>query len=181
MLRLNDDQVRTRGKRFTIRRRLGEHLRTSFSYIRGRALGFVPGDMAVVFDPSVVDGLVQEQGFDALSSQVDLFVPFSRTAITALVKIVPNGNPIPTLDALSDSYQTANQGVNVFLRQIVPVPVALLNTLGLDFLATGYEIEVLLDIRNVANTDLGVVQTLLGDVELAQNPRTVRGGLTFRF
>jgi hypothetical protein len=181
MLRLNEDQVRTRGKRFTIRRRLGGHLRTSFSYIRGRALGFVPGDMAVVFDPSVLDGLVQEQGFDALSSQVDLFVPFSRTAITALVKIIPNGNPIPTLDALSDSYQTANQGVNVFLRQIVPVPVALLNTLGLDFLATGYEIEALLDIRNVANKDLGVVQTLLGDVELAQNPRTVRGGLTFRF
>ena len=181
MIQLNDDQVRTRGQRFTIRRRLAENLRTSFSYIRGRALGLMPGDMAVVFDPSALDGLVQQQGFDALSTQVDLFIPLSRTAITALVKIVPNGNPIPTLDALSDTYETANQGVNLFLRQIVPVPVAILNSLGLDFLATGYEIEALLDIRNVANKDLGVVQTLLGDVELAQNPRTVRGGLTFRF
>ncbi len=181
MIRLNDDQVRTRGQRFTIRRRLAENLRTSFSYTRGRALGFTPGDIAIVFDPSELDGLVQQEGFDALSTQVDLFVPFSRTAITALVKIIPNGNPIPTLDALSDTYQTANQGINLFLRQIVPVPVALLNSLGLDFLAAGYEIEALLDIRNLANMDLGVVQTLLGDVELAQNPRTVRGGLTFRF
>ncbi len=181
MIRLDDDQVRTRGQRFTIRRQLAENLRTSFSYIRGRALGLMPGEMAIVFDPSVLDGLVQEQGFDALSTQLDLFVPFSKTAITALVKIVPNGNPIPTLDALSDTYETSNQGINLFLRQIVPVPVAILNSLGLDFLATGYEIEALLDIRNLANNDLGVLQTPLGDIELSQNPRTVRGGLTFRF
>ena len=181
IIRLEGDQVRTRGQRFTIRRQLAENLRTSFSYIRGRALGFMPGGMAVAFDPSVLDGLVQQQGFDALSTQFDLFVPFSKTAITALVKIVPNGNPIPTLNALSDIYETSNQGINLFLRQIVPVPVAILNSLGLDFLATGYEIEALLDIRNVSNNDLGVLQTPLGDVELAQHPRTVRGGLTFRF
>ena len=181
MIRLDDDQVRTRGQRLTIRRQLAENLRTSFSYIRGRALALEPGDVAVVFDPLLMDGLVQQQGFDALSTQLDLFVPYSKTAITALVKIVPNGSPIPTLDALSDTYQTSNQGINLFLRQIVPVPAALLNSLGLDFLATGYEIEALLDIRNLANTDLGVLQTLLGDVELTQNPRAVRGGLTFRF
>lgn len=181
MIQLDDDQVRTRGQRFTIRRRLAENLRTSFSYIRGRALGLMPGEMAVVFDPSMLDGFVQEQGFDAVSSQLDLFVPFSKTAITALVKIVPNGNPIPTLDALSDTYETSNQGVNLFLRQVVPVPVAILNSLGLDFLATGYQLEALVDIRNIANKHLGVVQTPLGDVQLAQNPRTVRGGLTFRF
>ncbi len=181
MMRLRDEQVRTRGQRFTVRRHLAENLRTGFSYIRGNALGLVPGEMTVVFDPRLFDSLVQRQTFDAFSTQVDLFVPYSKTAVTALVKIVPSGNPIPTLDALSDTYQTSNEGVNLFIRQIIPVPVAMLNFLGLDFLAAGYEIEALLDIRNLANTNLGVVQTLRGDVVLAQNPRTVRGGLTFRF
>ena len=181
ILRLRDDQVRTRGRRFTVRRRLAENLRAGFSYIRGNAFGLVPGDVTVVFDPQVFDRLVQRQTYDAFSTQVDLFVPSSKTAVTALVKIVANGKPIATLDALSDTYETSNQGVSLFVRQIVPVPVAMLHTLGLDFLATGYEIEALLDIRNLANTNLGVVQSLQGDVVLAQNPRTVRGGLTFRF
>ncbi len=63
---------------------------------------------------------------------------------------------------------------------MIPVPGGWLDFLGMDFLSA-YEIEALLDIRNLTNEDLGKVSTEMGDVSLVRNPRTVRGGISVRF
>ena len=55
-----------------------------------------------------------------------------------------------------------------------------LTFLGLDFISA-YEIEALVDIRNLTNEDLGTVRTEMGDLSLVRNPRTVRGGISVRF
>ena len=100
--------------------------------------------------------------------------------MNALVKFVTNGHPITTLDSFSDIYETGNEGIHLFVRQVVPMPENWLTFLGLDFLSE-YRIEALLDIRNLTNEDLGVIHTDAGKVSLVRSPRTVRGGISVRF
>ncbi|MEE8583661.1 MAG: hypothetical protein V3T83_02295, partial [Acidobacteriota bacterium] len=102
------------------------------------------------------------------------------TNLTALVKLMPHGGAVSTLDPFSDYYQTSNEGVNLFVRQVLPLPEGLFRFLGLDFL-TPQHIEALLDIRNLTNERAGVLHTASGDVVLVQNPRTVRGGISLKF
>jgi len=124
--------------------------------------------------------LLVRDRYNVISAQVQTYIPTTRTRINALVKFVTNGQPVTTLDAFSDRYETGNEGINIFIRQPVPVPMAWLSLIGLDFL-TAYEVEALLDIRNLTNKNLGKVNTTLGDVVLLRTPRSVRGGISFRF
>ncbi len=93
---------------------------------------------------------------------------------------MPGSSAINTLDGYSDVYETGNQGLNFFVRQIIPVPVGILNFVGLDFLASP-RLEALLDVRNLTNDNVGVIRTNQGDVVLIRAPRSVRGGIAFRF
>ena len=100
--------------------------------------------------------------------------------MTALVKLVPVGSPITNVDSLADVYETGNQGVNLFVRQVIPVPLGSLSLFGVD-LFTPQQIEALLDIRNLTNANLARLATARGDIALVQNPRSVRGGIALRF
>jgi hypothetical protein len=115
-----------------------------------------------------------------VSTEVDAYIPFSRTHVNVLVKFIPNGNPVTTLDSFSDVYETGNEGINLFVRQVVPMPEDWLTFLGLDFMSE-YRVEALLDIRNLSNEDLGVVHGDTGKVSLVRSPRTVRGGISVKF
>jgi hypothetical protein len=97
-----------------------------------------------------------------------------------LIKVVPGGRPISTLDPYSDLYETGNQGVNLFVRQVIPVPASLLSFVGLDFL-TIPRLEALIDLRNLLDEKLGTFATSQGDVILVRAPRSVRGGISFKF
>ncbi|HSR51170.1 MAG TPA: carboxypeptidase-like regulatory domain-containing protein [Acidobacteriota bacterium] len=180
VLQLDSAQADTSGYRLAYERRLGDHVAASVTYLYSRAYGLDQDVRYQLVDYQALANLFRRHGYHALATQVDAHLPFSNTSITALIKFVPEGNPITSLDAYSDRYQTSNESVNVFVRQILPMPQGLFDFLGLDFL-TPQHIEALLDLRNLTNQDVGVVETSMGDLVLLQNPRTVRGGIAVRF
>ncbi len=177
-LQLEDGQARNQGYRVSYRRELSPNMRATVSYLRGTALGV--DEQTVLVDPKVLAGLFKRQGFHAFSTQLEAFIPASGTHLTALVKAVPGGDPIASIDALSNVFDTANQGVNLFVRQLVPVPSSFLGLFDLDFLE-GYKIEALFDLRNLTNENLARLQTADGYLTLVQYPRSVRGGISVNF
>ncbi len=181
LVRLTDDQARTWGNRLTLRQGISRNVRAGVSYIRGTAVSVVPTGYALVLETADVGRLLKRRGYGAVDTELGVFIPTTRTELTAVVKFVTDGDPVTPLDALSDAYETGNKGLNLFIRQIIPIPDSVLSFLGLDFL-NGRRIEALLDIRNLTNEDLGVVSNgPRGSVVLAQDPRSVRGGVTVRF
>ncbi len=179
-LDLNERHSRTRGYRLTVDRRITDNLRATLSYIQGSAPSIDPLNNQVLVDPHALGALFRQHGFHALAAELEAYIPRSSTRITAVLRTVPYGNPITSIDPLSDVYETPNRSVNLFIRQLVPVPMVLVKFLGLDFL-TGYRLEALLDIRNLANENLGVVPSSAGHVVLLQQPRSLRGGLAVNF
>ena len=176
---LADEHAVNRGYRVMVRRRLGNTLNTAVSYIHGKAAG-ISRDATLVFDEVTLHQAIERRNYHTLNAEIEAYIPFSGTHLNALVKFASNGQPITTLDAFADTYETGNEGVNLFVRQVVPVPGGWLAFLGMDFLSS-YQIEALLDIRNLTNEALGKVRTEIGDVSLVRNPRTVRGGISVRF
>ncbi len=176
---LADEHAVNRGYRVMVRRRLGNTLNTAVSYIHGKAAG-ISRDATLVFDDFALHQAIERRNYHTLNAEIEAYIPFSGTHLNALVKFASNGHPITTLDAFADTYETGNEGINLFVRQVVSVPGGWLAFLGMDFLSS-YQIEALLDIRNLANEDLGKIRTEMGDVSLVRNPRTVRGGISVRF
>jgi hypothetical protein len=176
---LEDEEGVNRGYRIMVRQRLGNSVNTAVSYIRGNAAG-ISRNTTLMFDESALHRLIERRNYHTVNAEIEAHIPFSGTHVNALVKFAANGHPITTLDAFADTYETGNAGINVFVRQVVPVPGGWLAFLGMDFLSA-YEIEALLDIRNLTNEDLGRVSTEIGDVSLVRSPRTVRGGISVRF
>lgn len=180
LLHLADDQTHTNGYRISVRRTLTEHIDAEVSFVRGGAYGLKDERDASLLTGGLPGTLLERQRFHALSTQVQAYVPASETMITALVKIVPTGDPITTIDAFSDVLETHNKGLSLFVRQMVPVPVGFLGFLGLDAVFPS-RLEALLDVRNLLNDDLGAIQTSAGQVVLVRNPRTIRGGIAVKF
>ena len=180
VLNLAGHQGKTRGYRLKARRRLGPSLSTSVAYVRGSAMGISEHLISPIPQGLNLEGLLEHRKFHGVTTQIEAYIPLTRTHVNALVKFVPSGNPITTLDSFSDMYETGNEGINLFVRQVVPMPGDWLTFLGLDFMSE-YKVEALLDIRNLTNEDLGVIQTDTGRVSLVRSPRTVRGGISVRF
>ena len=165
----------------TLRQGISRNVRAGVSYIRGSAVSVIPAGYTLVLETTDVGALLERRGYGAVASELGVLIPTTRTEMTAVVKFVTDGDPVTPLDALSDAYETGNKGLNLFIRQIIPIPDSVLSFLGLDFL-NGRQIEALLDIRNLTNEDLGMISNGPGgSVVLAQNPRSVRGGVTVRF
>ena len=176
---LVDEHAVNRGYRVMVRRRLGNTLNTAVSYIHGEAAG-ISRDATLVFDEFTLHQAVERRNYHTLNAEIEAYIPFSGTHLNALVKFASNGQPITTLDVFADTYETGNEGVNLFVRQVVPIPGGWLAFLGMAF-PSSYQIEALLDIRNLTNEALGKVRTEVGDISLVRNPRTVRGGISVRF
>ncbi|MFB3906756.1 MAG: carboxypeptidase-like regulatory domain-containing protein [Acidobacteriota bacterium] len=180
VLHLADEQAGTRGYRMTWNQQFTPVLRGSISFIRANALGLPEAIVGGVYEDQGMMSLIRRRNYNSVSAQLDTSIPQSHTTVTALVKLVPGGRPISTLDPYSDLYETGNQGVNLFVRQVIPVPASLLSFVGLDFL-TIPRLEALLDLRNVLDEKLGRFATSQGDVILVRAPRSVRGGISFKF
>jgi hypothetical protein len=156
-----------------------DNVTSKVSYLGATAAGFDPSTTFLI-DSVALQDILRRQGYQALAAEIQAFIPSSETYVTALVKAVPGGNPVTPLDPLSDVYETSNEGINLFIRQLIPVPASMLAAIGLDFLSA-YTIEALLDIRNLTNASLGTASSPLGELKLVHHPRTVRGGIAVRF
>ncbi len=180
VLHLQDDQAGTRGYRMTWNQQFRPGIKGSISLIRANALGLPDGVGGGIYETADLMSGLRRHDYQAVSAQLDTDIPQSHTTITTLVKLVPGGSPIATLDPYSDLYETGNQGVNLFVRQVIPVPSCLLSFVGLDFLSTP-RLEALIDLRNILDEKLGTLATSQGDVILVRAPRSVRGGIAFKF
>lgn len=176
MLPVADGTTETRGCRVSVRHSLGENLKAEVSFINASA----PGLIAAPIDLSHLQSSVGQRSYHAIATQWEAYIPASKTHITTLVQLVPDGNPLATLDSYSDVYDTGNEGVNVFVRQIIPLPQELLKFFGLEFLAP-QRVEALFDVRNLFNDDSGTLQLASGQAHLVQSPRSFRGGFAFKF
>ena len=144
------------------------------------AAGVNPQNTVLLLNSSSLKELVSKDSYRAFSAAIETYLSYSQTHINALIKVIPDGSPISTLDSFSDTYNVGNQGINLFVRQVVPIPVGFLSLLGLDFLST-YKVEALLDVRNLTNQNLSSIPTSLGNILLIRNPRSMRGGIAVRF
>ncbi len=178
--KLSDSMSQNSGYRLTVKQKFGENFKASLSYVRATAEGLDSAGPSLLVERGVLETLIRRQGFHALAAQLDAVIPATSTELTALLKAVPGGQPITSLDAIYDFYQTGNKGINLYVRQVVPVPVSWLEFLGLDFLQD-YKFEALLDIRNLTNEEFGIIRTAQGNLVLVQNPRTFRGGFAVNF
>jgi len=118
---LADEHAVNRGYRIMVRRRLGNTLNTAVSYIHGKAAG-IGRDATLVFDEFALHQAIERRNYHTLNAEIEAHIPFSGTHLNALVKFASNGHPITTLDAFADTYETGNEGINLFVRQVVPVP-----------------------------------------------------------
>lgn len=180
VLHLDDSQANNHGYRITVRQELFDRIKTSFSYVRGMAAGIDPQNTVLLLNSSSLKELVSKDSYRAFSAAIETYLSYSKTHINALIKVIPDGSPISTLDSFSDTYNIGNQGINLFVRQVVPIPVGFLSLLGLDFLSN-YKVEALLDVRNLTNQNLSSIPTSLGNILLIRNPRSMRGGIAVRF
>lgn len=178
VLQLSDGQADTRGYVLTFRHRFSENVHAQVGYTFGNAISADTGLPLGGEGTPWGSRQLSRDDFHAVATRLDAFIPSSRTYVTTLVKFVPDGNPLTTLDAYSDSYDTGNEGINVFVRQILPVPHRLFRYLGLDFLES-YNFEAMLDVRNMTGDE--PYQGLRDDLVLLRNPRSVRGGIAVRF
>lgn len=180
-LPLEDDLAGSRGYRVSLTREFTPQVSASISYVRAEAAGLLPAArIDLVGTRAAFTGQVGERFFHGLATELDAFIPASQTQITALFKATPGGSPLVSLSALSDARDTSDRGVSLFVRQLLPIPQSLFGLMGLDFLAS-YRLEVLLDIRNLTNEELGLLEGSLGNLVLVQRPRTVRGGIAVKF
>ncbi|HXK60139.1 MAG TPA: carboxypeptidase-like regulatory domain-containing protein [Acidobacteriota bacterium] len=179
IIHIEDEQAGTRGYRMTWNQQFSPTLRGSISFVRANALG-LPTYVTSLMDGANMGTIFGRGTYHSVTAQLDTRIPQSGTTITALVRVVPDGRPLTTLDAFSDLYETGNQGINLFVRQTIPVPVALLQFVGLDFLAVP-RLEALLDFRNIIDQNLGKLTSSQGQVILVRAPRSVRGGISFKF
>ena len=178
--KLSNSVSENSGYRLTLKQKFGENFKASLSYVNATAEGLDSPGPSLLVERGVLETLIRRQGFHALAAQLDAVIPATSTKLTALLKAVPGGHPITSLDAISDFYQTGNKGISLYVRQVVPVPVSWLEFLGLDFLQD-YKFEALLDVRNLTNEEFGIIRTAQGNLVLVQNPRTFRGGIAVNF
>ena len=73
-----------------------------------------------------------------------------------------------TIDLFYDRKDTLTKGVNLFVRQAIPLP---------EFMGTPGRWEALVDLRNLFDQGRGVLRTSDGELSLTRSPRSVRFGL----
>ncbi len=178
---LDASKAMSQGYRVGMTREFSPNFKATVSYLRAQAPGVDADESGVLpIEASELAYHVRRQHYHGLATEVEAYIPASQTHITALVKAVPSGRPLLSLDTLSDYRDTNNEGINLFVRQLVPVPEGLLGFLGLDFLSA-YRLEILLDVRNLTNEEVALLEGARGDMLLVQRPRSVRGGISVKF
>ncbi len=179
-LSLGDGVLSNQGLRLTFQRDILDNFRGGVSIIRGHGPGLAEGLEISSINQLSYSALSEDSSYHAVAAQLEAFIPRTNTRITALVKLIPGDKPLYTVDPMSDVLETGNEGVNIFIRQIFSLPGDSLPFSALSFLSPR-KIEVLLDVRNLMDVHTGRIMTDTETITLVQNPRSIRGGISFNF
>lgn len=171
---LEPEQAGSHGLRLVYNRRLCSFLSGSVAYLYANSAGFVEANNYAADLSSIqINELIGKENFHAVTAQLDFVLNSTGTNITTLVKLIPGHDPVAALDFFSDSRDVANGGFNLFIRQHIPLP---------DFLnLSAGRWEALLDMRNLLDQETKLFLTRSGQILIAKNPRSFRGGVAFKF
>lgn len=171
---LEPEQASSQGLKLVYNRRLCSFLSGSVAYLYASSAGFIEADnYAADLSRMQINELIGKENFHAVTAQLDFVLNSTGTSLTTLVKLIPGHDPVATLDFFSDSRDVANGGFNLFIRQNIPLPSFLNLSAG--------RWEALLDMRNLLDQETKLFMTRSGQILIAKNPRSFRGGVAFKF
>jgi hypothetical protein len=158
----------SQGFRFNLTHSWTQAISTSVLYIYGSGAELVTPEGGT---PSISDlsAQVSNRYFNVLSASVNARIEKSGTDLTAVYRRA-DGNPLSPIDAYSDYYDVTDNSLSLFIRQSIPI-----------FETSFGKWEAIVDIRNILNQGVQVYETTSGDLILVRVPRTLRGGISFRF
>lgn len=162
------DMSSSRGFRLNLTRKWSRFFTTSVLYVYGSAAEYEVSAQAL----AGMDGKaasVKNRFFNVVSAGVNASIPQTGTDLTAVYRF-SDGTPLTPVDAYSNHYDVADNSLNVFVRQTLPL-----------FKGTVGRWEAILDIRNIMDQGIQIFETVSGDLILVRSTRTIRGGINFRF
>ena len=171
LFQLEDQQGDSEGLRVAYGRQWLEGLHGSVAYVLATGVEAPRGGRLVPLSRELLMDLHRRGSFHLISAQIETGLSRTGTHVTTIFKWMPR-KPVNTLDLFSDTWDVANAGVNLFIRQDLPLPL-------LQNLLSGWEASV--DVRNLLDQNNGVVITSSGETIILKTPRSFRGGILFRF
>lgn len=171
LFQLNDRQADSDGVRIAFSKQLCDALSGSVAYVYATGVEAQKDAAPIPLSREYLMDLNRRGSFHLISARVEAGISKTRTHITTVLKWMPR-KPINTLDQYSDTWDVANGGVNLFIRQSLPLPLFL-------NLLSGWEAAV--DMRNLLDQNNGSLATSSKDTIVLKNPRSFRGGILFRF
>lgn len=164
---LREDQSVQRGTRVSVNRRFLEFLNGSIAYVYGGGVAAPSAQMAGEILARDLLHYLHRSYYHAVSGQVDARFPKTGTQLTTVVRWYP-GLTLSPIDLFYDRRDTLTKGLNLFVRQAIPLP---------EFMGTPGRWEALVDLRNLFDQGKGHLRTSDGDLTLSRNPRSFRFGL----
>ena len=158
----------SQGFRFNLTHSWTQTISTSVLYIYGSGAELTPAGLD---KPAISDlsSQINNRYFNVLSAAINARFEKTGTDLTAVYRRA-DGNPLTPIDAYSDFYDVTDNSLSVFVRQSIPL-----------FETSIGKWEAIIDIRNILNQGVQVYETTSGDLILVRAPRTLRGGISFRF
>ena len=179
-LDLGDGILSNQGLRLSFNREITGNLKGGISLIRGYGPALSDNMSIASIEQLSFREISENSRYQAVAARLEAYIPRTNTHITALIKFIPGSKPLYTVDPLNDVLETGNEGLNLFIRQIISLPGNTMPFEALSFLSPR-QIEILLDVRNLMDNNTGLINSDAGAITLLQNPRSIRGGISFNF
>ncbi|HOB52337.1 MAG TPA: TonB-dependent receptor [Acidobacteriota bacterium] len=162
------EMAESQGFRFNLTHSWTQAISTSVLYIYGSGAELTSAGLQkpVISDLS---SQINNRYFNVLAASINARFEKTGTDLTAVYRRA-DGNPLSPIDAYSDFYDVTDNSLSVFVRQSIPL-----------FETSIGKWEAIVDIRNILNQGVQVYETTSGDLILVRAPRTLRGGISFRF
>lgn len=164
---LREDQSAHRGARLSVNRTFLEFLNGSIAYVYGSGIAAPTAQVAGEILARDLVSYLHRSYYHGVSGQLDARFPKTGTQLSTVVRWYP-GLTLSPLDLFYDRRDTLTKGLNVFVRQAIPLP---------EFMGTPGRWEALVDVRNLFDQGKGFLRTSDGDLTLTRNPRSFRFGL----
>lgn len=178
---LENEILSNQGIRLSLQRSIFGNFHGGLSLVRGYGPGLIDNLELASAEQLTYGNISKRMSYQAIAAELEAYIPQTQTHITALVKLVTSRDtPIFTIDPMSDLLETGNEGINLFVRQVISLPGETVPFSALSFLSPR-KIEILFDVRNLLDINTGQIQTETGTITLVQNPRSIRGGISFNF
>jgi hypothetical protein len=164
---LREDQSAQRGMRVSVNQHFLDFLNGSIAYVYGTGIAVPNGSIAGEVLARDLMNLLHRSYYHSLVGRVDARFQRTGTQVTTIVRWYP-GVTLTPLDLFYDRKDTLTKGLNLFVRQAIPLP---------EFMGTPGRWEALVDLRNLFDQGKGTLRTPDGDLTLSRSPRSFRFGL----